>query len=524
MPTNLLSPPLQLFYDLVHSLNSTLDLDRVLAQVIDRVNEFLHIDATSVSLLDPESQELVIKMTVGQATDPQAGLHLPPSAGIAGWVARHGEAVVIQDAQLDDRFYPGVDQLTGFTTRGLLCVPLRIQSRTIGVIQAISGNADAFSPADLCYMITLADVAALAIENARLYTSEHRAHVQAEKLRLVSETLEASPCCEKVLTSVLGYLSEMVSCDRAAIFVCEDVASFRPISPSEPDLGLETELGLRAVAAWGFADPSAALAFCEPTRDMPLFERMVANKRPISIVDAQGDERHVQLLGAEPARSWLGVPMLTGGSVIGYISLDRNRVQEFVYQEIDSALLFTQQVARAVTNMRLLRTARDRVDELSVLTEAMMAIADSAGLDAFLDRVIGAMLAPLDLQGAGISLLDASGERLELRAQRALSPRSTRIAQCSSIAADPVCRAVIQSHRTMLLANTGEDTAEEHTVICAPILAHGAAVGLLVTESKTPECPVSRQVTLLEAIRAQIGNVVEETARPSESAAPGTMS
>ena len=513
MPTNLLSPPLQLFYDLVHSLNSTLDLDRVLAQVIDQVNEFLHIDATSVSLLDPESQELVIKMTVGQATDPRAGLHLPPYAGIAGWVARHGEAVVIQDAQLDDRFYPGVDQLTGFTTRGLLCVPLRIQSRTIGVIQAISGTADAFSPADLCYMITLADVAALAIENARLYTSEHRAHFQAEKLRLVSETLEASPCCKEVLASVLGYLSEIVPCDSAAILVCEDVPLFRPVSPSEPDLSLETELGLRAIAAWGFADPTVALAFCEPARDMPLFEQLVANKRPISIVDAQGDERHVQLLGAEPVRSWLGVPMIAEGKVIGYISLDRHHVDEFVYQEMDSVLLFAQQVARYVTNMRLGRKAQDRLDELSILNEAMMAIVDSAGLDVILDRVIGAMLVPLDLQGAGISLLDASGERLELRAQRALSPRSIRIAQCPSIAAEPVCREAIGSHRTMLLAPTEDDTAGETTVLCTPILAHGAAVGLLITESGTAECPVLRQLNLLAAVRTQISNMVDRAAR-----------
>ena len=147
MPALPLPDSLMLFYDLVHRLNSTLDLEVVLRQVIEQVNQFLNTDATSVSLLDAESQELVIQMTVGQASDPQPGLRLPPYAGIAGWVVRHAEPLLVADAQQDQRFYPSVDQRTGFSTRALICVPLLSKDQPIGVIQAMNRSPKAFSRA-----------------------------------------------------------------------------------------------------------------------------------------------------------------------------------------------------------------------------------------------------------------------------------------------------------------------------------------------------------------------------------------
>jgi GAF domain-containing protein len=506
----MLSPGLQLFYDLVHSLNSTLDLENVLAQVIDRVNAFLRIDATSVSLLDPESQELVIRMTVGQATDPRPGLRLPPFAGIGGWVVHHGEAVLIPDAQEDERFYPAVDQRTGFTTRSVLCVPLRTQDRTVGVIQAISGTVNAFSPADLCFVEILADVAALAIENARLFTSEQRLRHQAEKFRLVSETISASLQQELALEFALQYLHEIVPCDSAAVFVQREIPLFRSDAEAQTGLRLHSEAHLEAVAAWGFDDASAVLGLCRPVQDLPLFQQMCVYKRPIVIADIQDDDRYVQLPGAEPIRSWMGVPMIVDGEVIGQVSLDRHRVDEFTQQEIDAALMFAQQAAASVTNARLYRDARERADELSILNEIAMAVTASLDVDTLVDRAVDALLALLGLDGVGIALLDEAGKGLVLRAQRALSSELLGIAQCESIEDDDVCYGVVVLGHTMLVPSQA-DSAEPDVPAGAfvPLHAPETVLGLLIVQGADLDRPSSRQLALLEAIGRQIGIAVD---------------
>jgi GAF domain-containing protein len=505
-----LSPGLQLFYDLVHSLNSTLDLDRVLAQVIDRVNAFLDIDATSVSLIDPESQELVIRMTIGQSKDPRPGLRLPPFAGIGGWVVRHGEAVLIPDAQQDDRFYPAVDQLTGFTTRSVLCVPLRLQERTIGVIQAINGTPNVFSFADLSFMVTLADVAALAIENARLFTSEQRLRHEAEKVRLISEVINTSLRQESALELAMQYLYEIVPCDSAAVFVRQNVPVFKQSGASDGGLCLHNEPYLKGVTAWGFEDRSAVLALCRPVSDLPLFERMRVYKRPIAIADIQDDDRYVQLRGAEPVRSWLGVPMIADGEVIGQVTLNRHRVDEFTQHDIDVALVFAQQASIAVTNAQLYRDARDRADELAILNEIAMAVTASLEIDVLLARAVDALLALLGLGGAGIALLNESGDGLTVQVHRSLSAGLVEALQCESIADDSICYGVVVLGHTMLVPSRAEGIEPGvHACAFVPLCAADTVLGLLAVQSADLDRPSARQLTLLEAIGRQIGIAVD---------------
>ena len=357
MSSHVLAPGLQLFYDLVHRLNSTLDLDIVLAQVIEQVNRFLDIDATSVSLLDADSQELIIQMTIGSATDPHPGLRLPPHAGISGWVAHRGEPVLIDDAQRDNRFYPAVDQLTGFNTRAVICVPLLVKDRTIGVIQAMSRSPGMFSRADLYFVLTVADVAALAIENARLYNAEREARRQAEALKRVAEAIASPRGLEEVLSLALEQLQQVVPYESAAILVADEYAPSGTGIPQGGDTpgGTGEERCFAVLSARGFDDRCSVHDTCVPEADVPLFQRLRLIRRPIAIVDTQADGRYVCWSGTEPARSWMGVPMIVQREVVGHISIDRFQVSEFTAQEVEVATAFAQQIAAAITNCRLRR-------------------------------------------------------------------------------------------------------------------------------------------------------------------------
>lgn len=105
------------------------------------------------------------------------GLRLKLDQGIAGWVARHRQAVRLDDVRSDPRYYAGVERFTGFVPRTMICVPLAMKGRTLGVIQCLNKRGDeTFSEAELHMVQTLADHAAIAIENASLY---HEARVAA---------------------------------------------------------------------------------------------------------------------------------------------------------------------------------------------------------------------------------------------------------------------------------------------------------------------------------------------------------
>ncbi|MBN2004287.1 MAG: response regulator [Anaerolineae bacterium] len=94
-------------------------------------------------------------------------VRLAPEQGIAGWVATHGQSVVLPLAQNDPRFFPGVDQITGLQTTSLLAAPLRKHNTVIGVLEIVNKRDGGFAK-DLTLVETLATSAAIALDNARL--------------------------------------------------------------------------------------------------------------------------------------------------------------------------------------------------------------------------------------------------------------------------------------------------------------------------------------------------------------------
>jgi len=161
---------LNLLNNVALTLNSTLDLDQVLTRVIELTNASLGVEMGSVSLLDQESGDLVLRTLVGRGAPMLDGLHIPKGKGIAGWVCEHGETALVHDVENDARFYDEVDHLSGFVTESVLCIPLQSKKRTIGVIEAINKTQGTFNEEDQQLLEGLAAIAAPAIENALLHT------------------------------------------------------------------------------------------------------------------------------------------------------------------------------------------------------------------------------------------------------------------------------------------------------------------------------------------------------------------
>ncbi len=159
---------LEVLIEIGKALTSTLDLEAVLNLIMDQVSRLLKSRAWSLLLRDEQSGVLTFEIAVSPVAEQLKGLRLARGQGVAGWVAEHGEPVLIPDVRQDARFSGKVDQAARFVTHSLICVPIYSRDRVLGVIELVNGLEErAFSNADLQILSTIADYAAIAIENAR---------------------------------------------------------------------------------------------------------------------------------------------------------------------------------------------------------------------------------------------------------------------------------------------------------------------------------------------------------------------
>jgi len=149
-------------------LNSTLDPKEVQKRAMEAATELMNAQVGSLLLVDEKNNELYFEVALGEKGAQVKAIRLKIGEGIAGWVAQHGEPLIVEDVQKDPRFAKKADKKSSFVTRNMICVPVRIKDKTIGVLQAINKEEGAFAQEHLELFQMLANQVGIAIENARL--------------------------------------------------------------------------------------------------------------------------------------------------------------------------------------------------------------------------------------------------------------------------------------------------------------------------------------------------------------------
>jgi phosphoserine phosphatase RsbU/P len=165
-------------------ISSTLDFNELMTLVMEKAKSLMKAEGCSILLHNKETNKLEFDLALCReesvADILKSKVSLDMGQGIAGWVAEHQTPLLIKDAKTDSRFYPDADQLTCFTTRSLIAVPLISRSGLIGVAEILnSKEKDFFGDDDLEIFQTLCRQVAIVIENARFYKES----VEKEKLR-----------------------------------------------------------------------------------------------------------------------------------------------------------------------------------------------------------------------------------------------------------------------------------------------------------------------------------------------------
>jgi signal transduction histidine kinase len=218
-------------------INSTLELAPLLDMIIQIAAELTDTASASVMLVDKETRELRFAAVTGQKSASVRPFPVPMEGSIAGTVAAENKPLLIRDARSDPRWYQEVDKATGFVTQSIMAVPLQVRGQVIGVLEALNKRGETeMAWEDVQILTTLANQAAIAVENARLVAELHSAYNELNELdRMKTDFISiAAHELRTPLSVILGY----------AMFLKDDASG---TMKEQLDIVLQSAMHLRSL-------------------------------------------------------------------------------------------------------------------------------------------------------------------------------------------------------------------------------------------------------------------------------------
>jgi GAF domain-containing protein len=167
----------------------------LLSSIVEVARAIFKAKASSIFLLDEETDELVFEAVAGEGSDSLVGRRFPSSTGIAGFVLVSRQPLVIEDVLEDPRFSRETAESTGFVPKGLMAVPLLHEERALGVLEVLDRPSDArFTLAEMELLGLFANQAAIALDllqRARRARSTLAGEGDLAVLARLAEALEA---------------------------------------------------------------------------------------------------------------------------------------------------------------------------------------------------------------------------------------------------------------------------------------------------------------------------------------------
>lgn len=155
--------------DIAEAVASSLDTREVYHLVMEKLNEYFRVDAGSLLMLDEETEELVFVMTLEAGEEKLFGVRIPRGTGIVWSVAESQRYDIVNDVNSHPRFHKLVSDSVNYEVETILCVPIVVKGRTIGVIELLNKRDGLFTEEEAHRLTRMAATIGVAIENARLF-------------------------------------------------------------------------------------------------------------------------------------------------------------------------------------------------------------------------------------------------------------------------------------------------------------------------------------------------------------------
>jgi len=470
-------------------LTSTLELEPVLETILQHALNLVSADDAHIFLYDEKVLTFGAAMWDEQRHDKPFDTIRPH--GLTYSVARRGERIVVPDAMnhplFEDRRWDGA----------IVGLPLTVGDEVQGVMNVAYQRPHAFTDEELWVLDLLADQAAIAIRNARLYDETRDRALEQETLREAALALTTALERDEVVERVLAQLQRVVPYDTASVLLLRDdrldIVGGRGF-PNLPEI-----VGL-----------SFPLTHQHPNRDVIRTREPVILEDASQLYEAFQQEPHA----AAGIRSWLGVPMLVGDRNIGMIALDKRTPEFYTEEHARLAQAFAAQAAVAFENARLYEAEQEQRELSERLRETALLLNRSLDLQEVLEMILEQLASVIDYDSGSVQILE--NEATEVIAARNLPGRE--VGHSYSLEQYPYNRRLVEKGKAIVIDDMREDSqgwreAEglEHVRanIGVPLQVRDQVIGILTVDSHHPQAYTEDDARLVQAFAQQAAVAIE---------------
>jgi phosphoserine phosphatase RsbU/P len=346
-------------------VNSSLDLDEVLARTAALIKRHIDYEIFGVLLIEGNGTYLRHRFAIGYSRELADNLRIPIGQGITGTAAATGHSVRVSDTTKDSRYINAIDSV-----RSELAVPLMLQGKCVGVLDIQSRHLDYFTRDQQNILTLLGSRLAVAIDNARLF---QKVKAQADTLLLLSEVgRETSSILdvEELLRRAAEQTKRVIDYQILSIMLFNEEQKVF-LHRVDVKHGHQVQGKLRVAASEGIVGAAATL------------------KEPVLVPDVTIDARYVMV--NPETRSELAIPMMHKGKVIGVLDLESPQLNYFTDDHVQTLSILAANLAVSLENARLYeQLARDEARLERDLQAAK--------------RIQGALLRPVPAEDYGLDM------------------------------------------------------------------------------------------------------------------------
>jgi PAS domain S-box-containing protein len=482
------------YQNICKAISTSLSLDEVLQLIVTNVVKVMNVKASLLRLLNRETNRLELAAFTGLSRSYVDKGPVEYDASIDDALA--GKPVSIYDIQADKSAkYRREAEREGI--RSILSIPLRFREEVIGVLRMYTAEPVEYSEEDLKFVSAIADQAAIAIMNARVFektVSKEREYLNVfeEVTKAVSSSLNVND----VLDMIVKKIPEVLRLKGATIRLLDDT-------------GKELQL----VAAHGLSQKYLDKGPVDREENI----RTALSEKPVAIYDASTDGRiyYRQEAAQEGIKSMLTLPISARGEVIGVLRLLTGVPRDFTAEEIDFAASLAEQCGTAIENARMYEKLNKEVQYLKAIQEVSKMVSSTLDMNEVLGMIVQKIPEIMKTQAATIRLLDPSRKKLDLVAAQGVSDKYLKRgpvdAEESIVFALEGRPVAIYDAATDDRISYREEAREEgiKSILVVPIVVRSRIIGILRLLTAEPRTFSEEEIDFAVALAEQGGIAIE---------------